>query len=230
MESSRGPQRVWFHFVHSTVENRKNKKTFKNFWREKWGIQQERTWEFHLHSQQDQDFSTTSGAAQLITQMSSQVRSVDLTNNGMGNHYLRDVDHGSTLSYTTQDRIFHVRLDIWRCRTTRINVRLNSTHRKSTNSNGNQVCRVFSRTQWELILFVCYETRGFDLDPNITQSCDDRHGDTWSVESCFFWKHRYSIEKMWKFLWIGGNKDLTKIVIFHNLCVFEIHKDCDFAK
>ena len=25
---------------------------------------------------------------------SSESRSVDLTNNGMGNHYLRDVDHG----------------------------------------------------------------------------------------------------------------------------------------
>ncbi len=45
-------------------------------------------------------------------------RSVDLTSNGMGNHYLRDVDHGSTLSCASQ---------------------------------GNQVCRVFSRTQWECI-------------------------------------------------------------------------------
>jgi hypothetical protein len=66
--------------------------------------------------------------------------------------------------------------------TTRINVRLNTPHRKETNSNGNQVCRVFSRTQWECILFVCYETTGFDLDPNFTQSSDDRHRDTWSVD------------------------------------------------
>jgi hypothetical protein len=36
--------------------------------------------------------------------------------------------------------------------------------------------------QWERILFVCYETSGFDLTPNITQSSDDRHRDTWSVD------------------------------------------------
>ncbi len=86
---------------------------------------------------------------QLITQRSSMSRSVDLTSNGMGNHYLRDVDHGSTLSCALQDRIFHIYvwLDIWRCRPTRINVRLNTPHRKAMNSNGNQVCRVFSRTR-----------------------------------------------------------------------------------
>jgi hypothetical protein len=33
---------------------------------------------------------------------------VDLTSNGMGNHYLRDVDHGSKLSSVSQDRIFHI--------------------------------------------------------------------------------------------------------------------------
>jgi hypothetical protein len=42
-----------------------------------------------------QDFSTDSAAGHLITHMSSESRSVDLTNNGMVNHYLRDVDHGS---------------------------------------------------------------------------------------------------------------------------------------
>jgi hypothetical protein len=61
-------------------------------------------------------------------------------------------------------------------------VRLNAQHRKTTTSNGNQVCRVFSRTQWEHILFVCYETSGFDLAPNITQSSDDRQRDPWSVD------------------------------------------------
>ncbi len=97
----------------------------KKIWREKWGIRQE---------------STVS-------------RIVDLTNNGIVNHYLRDVDHGSTVSSETQDSIFHihVRLDIWRCRTTRINMRLNGQHRKAMNSNGNQVSWVFSRTQWECI-------------------------------------------------------------------------------
>ncbi len=38
-----------------------------------------------------------------------------------------------------------------RCRPTRINVRSNTSHRKTMNSNGNQVCRVFSRTQWECL-------------------------------------------------------------------------------
>ncbi len=90
---------------------------------------------------------------QLNFLLSSVSRSVDLTSIGMGNHYLRDVDHGSTLSCSSQDHIFHIHvwLDIWRCRPTRINVRLNTPHRKSMNSNGNQVCRVFSRTQWECI-------------------------------------------------------------------------------
>ncbi len=30
--------------------------------------------------------------------------------------------------------------------------------------------------------FVCYETNGFDVDPIITQSSDDRHRDPWSVD------------------------------------------------
>ncbi len=93
------------------------------------------------------------------------------------------------VSSVSQDNIFHIPvwLDIWRCRTTRINVRLNAQHRKTTNSNGHQVCRVFSRTQWERILFVCYETSEFDLAPNITQSFDDQHRDPWSVD------HRWEI-------------------------------------
>ncbi len=172
---------------------------------------------------------------------------MDLTNNGIGNHYLRDVNHGSTVSCVSQDSIFHipVRLDIWRCRTTRINVRLNAhiaQHRKTTNSNGNQVCRVFSRTQWERILFVCYEISGFDLAPNITQSSDDRHRDPWSVDHrweihCsleathgYLFENRYAIEIMWKFLRIVGNWKLTKILKIHNLCYFKNDKDCEFSK
>jgi hypothetical protein len=42
-----------------------------------------------------QDFSANAAAGHLITHKSSESRSVDLTNNGMVNHYLRDVDHGS---------------------------------------------------------------------------------------------------------------------------------------
>ena len=76
------------------IENRKNKKTFG---REKWGIRQERRLEFQFHRHQVQDFSAAAVAAQLIPHMSSESRSVDLTSNGIGNHYLRDVDHLPTV-------------------------------------------------------------------------------------------------------------------------------------
>ena len=87
------------------------------------------------------------------------------------------------LSCVSQDSIFHrhVRLDIWRCRSTRIHVRLHAPHRKTTNSNGNQVCRAFCRPQWESSLFVCYQGSGDHLAP-ITQSSDDLHRDTLSVD------------------------------------------------
>ncbi len=61
-------------------------------------------------------------------------------------------------------------------------------HTRLQNSKSGYSCRVFSRTQWEHILFVCYETSGFDLVPNITQSSDDRHRDPWSVN------HRWEIQ------------------------------------
>ena len=56
---------------------------------------QERRQDFQLHTQEGQDFSAAAAAAHLITYKSSESRSVDLANNGMGNHYLRHVDHGS---------------------------------------------------------------------------------------------------------------------------------------
>ncbi len=62
---------------------------------EKWWIRQDRWWEFQLHSQEGQDFSAAAAASRLITHKGSESRSLDLTNNGMGNHYLTDVDHGS---------------------------------------------------------------------------------------------------------------------------------------
>ena len=34
-------------------------------------------------------------------------RSVDLTSNGMGNHYFRDVDHGSTVLRATGPHLSH---------------------------------------------------------------------------------------------------------------------------
>ncbi len=47
------------------------------------------------HSQEGQDFGAAATASRLITHKCSETRSLDLTNNGMGNHYLKDVDHGS---------------------------------------------------------------------------------------------------------------------------------------
>ena len=105
------------------------------------------------------------------------------------------------LSCVPQGIIFqrHVRLDIWRCRSTRIHVRLYAPHRKTTNSNDNQVCRAFSRTQCEDILFVCYEGSGVHLVPNITQSSDDHRGDTlsvdhrWETHGSLLTTHRYPL-------------------------------------
>ncbi len=54
--------------------------------------------------------------------------------------------------------------------------------KKETKSIGNQVWRTFWRTQWERILFVCYEGSRVDLAPNITQSCEDHRWDTLSVD------------------------------------------------
>jgi hypothetical protein len=75
------------------------------------------------HTQEDQDFSVVTATAQLITHTSSESRIVDLTNNGMVNHYIH------------------------------------TPYRKTTNSNDNQVCLTFYRTQWKCILFVCYKLR-----------------------------------------------------------------------
>ena len=62
---------------------------------------QERRQDFLLHTPEGQDFSAVATEAPLITYKSSECRSVDLANNGMGNHYLRDVDHGSTVLLVT---------------------------------------------------------------------------------------------------------------------------------
>ena len=51
--------------------------------------------EMGVPSQEGKDFRTSVAAAQLNTHKTTESRSVDLTNNGMVNHYLRDVDHGS---------------------------------------------------------------------------------------------------------------------------------------
>jgi hypothetical protein len=57
--------------------------------------EQQRREEFQFHTEEGQDFSVTAAEAHLTTQKSSESRIVDPTNNGMVNHYLRDVDHGS---------------------------------------------------------------------------------------------------------------------------------------
>ena len=67
----------------------------KTFGRETMATGQERRQDFQLHTQEGQDFSAAAAATPLITYKSSECRSVDLANNGMCNHYLSDVDHGS---------------------------------------------------------------------------------------------------------------------------------------
>ena len=55
----------------------------------------ERSGEDHYRSQsqEDQELGSPAAAPNLISQTSGVTQSVDLTNQGMGNHYLRDV-HG----------------------------------------------------------------------------------------------------------------------------------------
>ena len=55
----------------------------------------------HLHTQEDQDFSATVPVDQLIVDKSSESRSVDLTNNGMDNDYLRRRPWFHTVFHTT---------------------------------------------------------------------------------------------------------------------------------
>ena len=92
----RGHGKRWSRFWVPTQssDNRKRKKE-KIFWTREWRNEEERKKEFQLHTQEGQDFSVAAAAAHLITHMSSESPTMDLTNNGMVNHYLRDVDHGS---------------------------------------------------------------------------------------------------------------------------------------
>jgi len=151
MESFRGPQQAWFHFVHSTVkfENRKNKKTFD-----------ERNGESDRSGDRSSSFIVNKAriSVQLQLQLNSLRKGVVCLEAWIWQVMVWAIITWETstmvpLSCAPQDRIFHIHvwLDIWRCRPTRINVRLNTPHRKAMNSNGNQVCRVFSRTQWECI-------------------------------------------------------------------------------
>jgi hypothetical protein len=70
------------------LSNPKSEGEKKTFGREKWGIRQERRWEFRIHSQEGQDFSVSTTSVQFIThkrKINCESRSVDLTNNGMVN-------------------------------------------------------------------------------------------------------------------------------------------------
>jgi hypothetical protein len=116
MESFRGPQRVWFHFVHSTVkfENRKNKKS-----------SDERNGESDRRGDRNSSFIVNKTRISVYLQL--QFNSL----------------HKGVVRLETWIWQIMV-LVIIRYRTTRINVRLNAQHRKAMHSNSNQVCRVFS--------------------------------------------------------------------------------------
>ena len=99
----------------------------------------------------------------LITYKSSESRRLDLTNNGMVNHYLTDVDHGShclvrhrttSLTYKSDQTSEGVetRGYMWGYlrRTKRRGIR---TATKFTGTSPGQ----WLRTKWACILFVCYD-------------------------------------------------------------------------
>ena len=61
-----------------------------------------------FQSQEDQESGRPTAATTFITQTSSVTQSVDLTNKGMGNNYLRDVHDDFTLHCAREDRIFDI--------------------------------------------------------------------------------------------------------------------------
>ena len=61
-------------------------------------------------------------------------------------------------------------------------MRMCAQHRNTTNSNGNQVCRAFCRTQWESNSIVRYGGSAVDRRPTITNCSDDRCRHTLSVD------------------------------------------------
>ena len=90
-----------FGIFHKTSSEKQKMEKQKNCCGQKWWFDRRGDWIAQLHTQEGQDFNTAAAAAQLITHKSSESRTVDLTNNGMVNHCLRDVDHGSTVFLTT---------------------------------------------------------------------------------------------------------------------------------
>jgi hypothetical protein len=61
-----------------------------------------------IQSQEDQELGSPAAAPNLISQTSGVTQSVDLTNQGMGNHYLRDVQDDFALQCVQEDRIFDI--------------------------------------------------------------------------------------------------------------------------
>jgi len=73
-------------------------------------------------------------------------------------------------------------------------MRMCAQHRHTTNSNGNQVCPVFCRTQWECTSFVRYEDSAVDRPPTIPKCSDDARRDislSIATEKCtvVWWQH-----------------------------------------
>jgi len=61
-----------------------------------------------IQSQEDQELGRPTVATTFITQTSSVTQSVDLTNKGMGNIYLRDVHDDFALHCAREDGIFDI--------------------------------------------------------------------------------------------------------------------------
>ena len=63
-----------------------------------------------IQSQEVQELGSPAAAPTLISQTSGVMQTVDLTNQGLGNHYLRDVQDVFTLECVEEDSIFDIRL------------------------------------------------------------------------------------------------------------------------
>ncbi len=67
-----------------------------------------------IQSQEVQELGSPAAAPTLISQTSGVMQTVDLTNQGLGNHYLRDVQDVFALQCAQEDRMSDIllRLDI----------------------------------------------------------------------------------------------------------------------
>jgi len=84
------------------------KKTRKIWSVQKWDSERSGEESGRIQSQEAQEVGRPTAATTFITQTSSVTQSVDLTNKGMGNNYLRDVHDDFALHCAREDGIFDI--------------------------------------------------------------------------------------------------------------------------